>query len=158
MNTWFECKVKYEAIEEKTGRTVKVNLPYILDAVSYTEAEKRIHEEMEQYVSGEFLVPSIKPANYSDLFFYDDGDYWYKAKVELSTIDESAGREKKVANYMLVQASDLKEAYERIDESLKGMTVDYETTLVQKTQIADVFPYYPADEQEDVKSKAYKDE
>ena len=142
MNTWFECKVKYEKIDEQTGKQKKVNLPYLIDAVSYTEAESRIHAEMEQYVSGEFSVPSIKKANYTDLFFYDDGDKWYKCKVMFVTIDEDAGKEKKVANQMLVLASDLKEAYERINESMSGMTVDYDIVAIIESNIADVFPYF----------------
>ncbi|MGQ1787877.1 DUF4494 domain-containing protein [Saccharicrinis sp. GN24d3] len=142
MNTWFECKVKYEKIDEQTGKQKKVNLPYLVDAVSYTEAESRIHEEMEQYVSGEFSVPSIKKANYTDLFFYDDGDKWYKCKVMFVTIDEEAGKEKKVANQMLVLANDLKEAHERIDESMSGMTVDYDIVAIIESNIADVFPYF----------------
>ncbi len=142
MNTWFECKVKYEKIDELTGKQKKVNLPYLIDAVSYTEAESRIHGEMEQYVSGEFSVPSIKKANYTDLFFYDDGDKWYKCKVMFVTIDEEAGKEKKVANQMLVLAEDLKEAYERINESMSGMTVDYDIVAIIESNIADVFPYF----------------
>jgi hypothetical protein len=142
MNTWFECKVKYEKIDEQTGKQKKVNEPYLIDAVSYTEAESRINAEMEQYVSGEFSVPSIKKANYTDLFFFDDGDKWYKAKVMFVSIDEEAGKEKKVANQMLVIASDIKEAYDRINKSMEGMVVDYEIVLLQETNIADVFPYF----------------
>ncbi|WP_068475417.1 DUF4494 domain-containing protein [Saccharicrinis aurantiacus] len=150
MNTWFECKVKYEAIDEQTGKQKKVNLPYLIDAVSYTEAESRIHAEMEQYVSGEFSVPSIKKANYTDLFFYDDGDKWYKCKVVFVSIDEEAGKEKKVSNMMLVLASDLKEAYERINESMSGMTVDFDITQIMESPIADVFPYFKDDVNEEI--------
>ncbi len=142
MNTWFECKVKYETIDEQTGKEKKVNLPYLIDAVSYTEAESRIHTEMEQYVRGEFSVSSIKKANYTDLFFFEDGDKWYKCKVMFVTLDEKAGKEKKVANQMLVLASDLKEAYERINKSMEGMTVDYDIVAIIESNIADVFPYF----------------
>ncbi len=142
MNTWFECKVKYETVDEQTGKEKKVNLPYLIDAVSYTEAESRIHAEMVQYVRGEFSVPSIKKANYTDLFFYDDGDKWYKCKVVFVSIDEKAGKEKKVSNQMLVLASDLKEAYDRINESMNGMTVDFDITSIIESNIADVFPYF----------------
>ncbi|WP_244880318.1 DUF4494 domain-containing protein [Saccharicrinis fermentans] len=114
MNTWFECKVRYEKIDEHTGKSIKVNAPYLIDAVSYTEAEKRIHEEMQKYISGEFSVKGIKPVNYSELFFYDYGQYWYKCKVMYVSIDKEAGREKKVANWMLVMADNVKEAYDRI--------------------------------------------
>lgn len=161
MNTWYECKVKYETNDEHTGKQKKVNLPYLIDAVNYTEAEERIHKEMEQYVSGEFSVPSIKKANYSDLFFYDDGDKWFKAKILFVSIDEDARKEKKIANYMLVLANDIKHAYDRIEESLTGMTVDYDIVLLQETSIADVFPYNleeAAKELEDNKSKAFKED
>lgn len=141
MSNFFECKVKYEKVDKQSGKQKKVNLPYLVDAVSCTEAEERIHKKMEQYVSGEFSVPSIKKANYSDLFFYDDGDKWYKAKVMFVTIDEEAGKEKKVANTMLVLASDIKEAYDRIVESMSGMTVDYNIVLLQETNIAGIFIY-----------------
>lgn len=142
MNTWFECKVKYEKIDEQTGKSKKVNIHYLIDAVSYTEAEARIHAEMEQYVSGEFTVPSMKKANYTDIFFYDDGYKWHKCKVEFVTIDENLGKEKKVSNYMLVLADSVKQAEERITESMNGMTVDYNIAAVIETKIGDVFPYF----------------
>lgn len=166
MNTWFECKVRYETIDEQTGKERKITAPYLIDAVSYTEAEKRIHAEMEQYVRGEFSVKGIKQVNYTDLFFYDDGQYWYKVKVMYVSIDEHAGREKKVANWLLVMADNVKEAYERTEESMKSMTVDYTIHSIMESNILDVFPYFkdsddmPANLKplEDVKSKAYKDE
>ena len=98
MNTFFEAKVKYETIDEQTGKQRKVNLPYLVDAVSYTEAETRIYKEMEQYVSGEFSVDSIKKVKYTDLFLYDDGDKYYECTVKFTSIDEAAGKEKKISN------------------------------------------------------------
>lgn len=141
MKQFFEARVKYTAIDEQSGKQKKVNLPYLVDAVSYTEAEARIHSEMEQYVSGEFDVPSIKKANYTELFFYDDGDKWYKVKVQYISIDEAAGKEKKVSNTMLIMASSTEEANERIKESLSSMTVDYEIKSVIETGIMYVFIY-----------------
>lgn len=153
MNTWFECKVKYEKIDEQTGSQKKVNLPYLVDAVSYTEAESRIFAEMEQYVSGEFDVPLIKKVKYSDLFFFDDGDKWYETKVAFVTIDEKAGKEKKIVNTMLVMASSTEEANDRINESMQGMTVDYEIKAVKETSIADVFPYSIEEKEEEEKEQ-----
>ncbi len=147
MNSWFECKVKYEKIDETTGKQKKVNLPYLIDAISYTEAESRIHSEMEQYISGDFSVPSIKKANYADIFFFDEGDKWYKCKVVFVTIDESAGKEKKVANTMLVLADDLKEAYDRLQKSLETMVVDYDIAAIAESNIADIFPYFKDEEE-----------
>ncbi len=156
MNTWFECKVRYECIDEQSGKEKRITALYLIDAVSYTEAEKRIHTEMEQYIRGEFSVKGIKQVNYTDLFFYDDGQWWYKTKVSFVALDEQSGKEKRVSNMMLVMADDVKETYDRINDSLKNMTVDYEIESIGKSNICDVFPYF-RDEEEDVKSKAHKD-
>jgi len=141
MNTFFECRVKFERIEETSGKSKKVNLPYLVDAVSFTEAESRIYEEMEKYVSGEFNIVSIKKCNYTELFFFDEGDKWWEAKVVFETIDEDSGKSKKVANKMLVMADNLEEARKRIDESMVGMTIDFEITSVKETKIDEVFTY-----------------
>ena len=150
MNTWFECKIKYTKIDEQTGKDKKMNEPYLIDAVSYTEAESRIHEEGEQFINGEFSIPSIKKANYADLFFYDDGDKWYKSKVTFVTVDEEAGKEKKVANTILVMADDVKQAFDRIHESMEGMTVDFDIVSIMESPIIDVFPYFKDDVNEPI--------
>ena len=67
MHTWFECKIRYEKVMEN-GMNKKVTEPYLVDALSFTEAEARIIEEITPYISGEFTVSDIKRANYSELF------------------------------------------------------------------------------------------
>ncbi len=157
MNTWFECKVRYESIDEQSGKEKKITAPYLIDAVSYTEAEERIHKEMEQYVRAEFSVKGINQVNYTDLFFYDDGQWWFKVKVSFVSLDEQSGKEKRVSNMILVMADDVKEAFDRINESMEGMTVDYDIDSISKSNIQDVFPYFK-DEEEDVKTKAIKED
>lgn len=145
MQNWFECKVRYTKIDEKTGKDKKVNEPYLVDAVSFTEAEERIYREMEAYISGEFTVTNIRKANYTDIFPNDEGDRWYKCKVTFMSIDESAGKEKKVANQMLVLASGVKDACDKIEQGLAGMTVDFEIVAVAESPIMDFFPYFTDD-------------
>ncbi len=145
MNTFFECKVKYETIDEQTGKEKRVNLPYLVDAVSYSEAEARIHEMMEQYVSGEFSISSIKKTNYTEIFFFETGDKWYKCKVKFVSVDEGSGREKKTTSQMLVIASYLKEAYDRLYESLGVTTVSYDNVAIIESNIVEVFPYLSND-------------
>ncbi|SKB59333.1 DUF4494 domain-containing protein [Alkalitalea saponilacus] len=142
MHTWFECKVKYIKIDETTGKEKKVSEPYLVDAVSFTEAESRIHKELEQMIRGEFHVTNIRKADYSDIFPNDNADRWYKCKVAYVSIDENAGKEKKVSSQMLVMGNDLKEAYENLMDSLSGMTVDFEVTAIVESPIMDVFPYF----------------
>ncbi|MBN2745035.1 MAG: DUF4494 domain-containing protein [Marinilabiliaceae bacterium] len=145
MQNWFECKIRYTKIDEKTGKEKKVNEPYLVDAISFTEAEERIYREMEAYISGEFTVTNIRKANYSDIFNNDEGDRWYKCKITFVSIDETAGKEKKVANTMLVMASGVKDACDKIDLALTGMTVDYDIVSVSESPILDFFPYFNDD-------------
>ena len=141
MTTWFECKVKYTKINENNGKDERVTEPYLLDAISFAEAEKRIAEQMESMVSGEFSIKDIKKANYSDVFNYEAGDRWFKCKVLYVDIDEASGKEKKTSNYMLILADNVEHAYERLHESLADMIVPFEVPSIVESPIMDVFPY-----------------
>lgn len=142
MNNWFECKVKYEKTMEN-GLTKKVSEPYLVDAISFTEAEKRIIEEIRPFMTGEFVISDIKRANYSEVFFCDaeSADRWFKCKLSFITLDEKSGAEKKSNSYALVQASDLREAIKYLDEQMKGTIMDYQIASVTETMIMDVYPY-----------------
>lgn len=142
MNNWFECKVRYEKIDESTGKEKMITEPYLVEAVSFTEAEKRIYEEMEKYISGEFQVTSIKKEKLSDLFPVEDGDTWYKCKVTYVDVDEESGKEKKSNHNMLILANTLKHAVENLEESLKDILVPWELKTVSETPLMDVFPYF----------------
>ncbi len=140
MHTWFECKIRYDKIAEN-GMNKKVTEPYLVDALSFTEAEARIIEEITPYISGEFTVADIKRANYSELFENEGGDRWYKCKLQFITLDEKSGAEKKISSQVLVQAGDLREAVKNLDEGMKGTMADYVIASVIETAIMDVYPY-----------------
>ncbi|OQY03813.1 MAG: hypothetical protein B6I20_04235 [Bacteroidetes bacterium 4572_117] len=141
MSTWYECKVRYQKMDQN-GKEKKVTEPYLVDAVSFTDAEKRIHEMMEPYISGEFTVTNIKIANYSELHPDENGDRWFKCKVTFVNLDEEKGVERKSNTYMLIQANDVKEAYDAIDKLLTGTVSDYEIPAIQESPIMDVFPVF----------------
>ena len=140
MHNWFECKINYEKVGEE-GIQKKVTEPYLVDALSFTEAEARIIEEMRPYISGEFTVRDIKRARYSETFFNDKGDRYYRAKVNLITLDEKNGTEKKTPIQMLAQASTIHEAIKVIDEGMKGTMADYAIAAVTETALMNVFPF-----------------
>lgn len=140
MHSWFECKVSFEKIQEN-GMQKKVTEPYLVDALSFTEAEARIIEEIRPFISGEFTVTDIKRARLSELFFNENGDRFYKIKVYFITLDEKSGAEKRTAATMLAQACTLKEAIEVLEEGMKGTMADYSIAGVNETQIMDVFPF-----------------
>lgn len=140
MNNWFECKVTYEKTLEN-GMQKKVTEPYLVDALSFTEAEARIIEELKPYISGEFTIADIKRAKYNELFFNENGDRYFKAKVLFITLDEKSGTEKKTAAQMLAQASDIKEAMAIVEKGMAGTLADYIIASLAETTIMDVFPY-----------------
>lgn len=142
MHNWFECKIRYEKVAEN-GMNKKVTEPYLVDALSFTEAESRIIEEITPFISGEFTVSGVARANYSELIFCDEesADKWYKCKLYFITLDEKTGIEKKTATNILVQAADLKDAIKQLDEGMKGTMADYEIAAVSETAIMDVYPY-----------------
>ena len=140
--TWFECKIRYEKTLEN-GMVKKVTEPYLVDALSFTEAEARIIEEMTPFISGEFTVSDIKRANYSELFFSEEeaADRWFKCKLTFITLDEKSGAEKKTSTNVLVQAADLRDAVKKLDEGMKGSMADYIISSMAETAIMDVYTY-----------------
>ena len=142
MHTWFECKIRYEKTLEN-GVNKKVTEPYLVDALSFTEAEARIIEEMTPFISGEFTVSDIKRANYSELFFSEEeaADRWFKCKLAFITLDEKSGAEKKTSTNVLVQAADLRDAVKKLDKGMEGSMVDYVISAISETAIIDVYPF-----------------
>ena len=140
MHTWFQCKVRYERNADD-GSITKVYEAYLIDALSFTEAEERINEEMKPYISGDFLVSDIKRAKINELFENEQGDRWYRCKVNFVSLDEEKGVEKRVATTMFAQAATLKEAVEVVEKGMKGTLADYEIASVVETNIMDVFKY-----------------
>lgn len=142
MHNWFTCKIRYEKIAEN-GMNKKVTEPYVVDALSFTEAESRIIEEVTPYITGEFTVSDVVRANFSEIMFCDEeeADRWFKCKLWFITLDEKTGVEKRTATYILVQAADLRDAIKKLDEGMKGTMADYTIASVSETAIMDVYPY-----------------
>lgn len=140
MHNYFECKVSYEKMLEN-GMQKRVTEPYLVDALSFTEAEARIIEEIRPFITGEFTVADIKRARLSELFFNENGDRFYKIKVYFITLDDKSGQEKRTSANMLAQASTLKEAISVLEEGMKGTLADYTIASVSETLIMDVFPF-----------------
>lgn len=139
---WFECKIRYEKIMED-GLPKKINEVYVVDALSFSEAEERIIEEMSSYISGEIEIVDVKIAPYREIFFADDNlaDQWFKAKVVYITIDERTQREKRMPVMILVNAGSINSAIKNTDEVMGGTMIDYAITAIQETKIFDVFEY-----------------
>lgn len=140
MNNWFECKVTYEKALEN-GMQKKITEPYLVDALSFTEAESRIITELKPYIAGEFTIADIKRAKLAELFFYEHGDRYFKSRVQFITLDEKSGNEKKTSVNMLAQASNIEEAISVIKKGMEGTLADYVIFSITESTIIDVFPY-----------------
>ena len=138
--TWYECKVKYRKLDDNGVQKVTTE-PYLVDAVSYTEAESRITEEMSMYISEEFLITNIKVANFAEIHPFENADRWFKTKVALVAYDES-GKERKTNMYVLVYANDVKDAFESTNLVMKDTMGDYTIPSIAESPIMDVFPYF----------------
>ena len=147
MNTWYECKVKAQKIDQG-GYERAVTDVYLIDAVSYTDAEARITQKASEYTKGAFQVKSIRQSNVTEIITDGNGEWWWKAKISLITVDEELGREKKVAQYLLVSADNLAEAVVKINSGLEYMLVPYNLEQVALSPIAEVFPYFLLNDEE----------
>ena len=139
---WYETKIRYEKTMED-GMQKKVTEQYVVDALSFTEAEASIIEEMSSFISGEFKITDIKPAVYKEIFFSDNDndDRWYKAKLQFITIDEKTEKEKRSNVNYLVQAGSLPMAVKHIDEVMGVTMIDYAMASITETQILDVYEH-----------------
>jgi len=140
MNNWFTVKVKYTK-QLENGTFKRVSEPYLLAAMTFTDAEARIYEELGSIIRGEFNVVGITRTEIHDIFAYDDADVWYKVKI---SYDSEAGEDekaKKVSQNFLVSAHSVKEAYDRIKESLATLMVDFQIPSIIVSPIVEIFPY-----------------
>lgn len=139
MNNWFECKVRYEKTTED-GSLKKVSDTYLIDALSFTEAEARFTQVFTPFISGEYLITDIKRMKLSDVL-NSDGGSWYKGKLTYITIDEKSGKEKKTNNTVLLEASDISDAKAKFDKYISQSLGEVGLTSISETDILDVVRY-----------------
>ena len=137
MSNWFETKVRYDKMMEN-GTQKKVNEPYMVDALSFTEAEARTIEELTPFISGDFSISAVKRTNITEIFWNDAADKWYHVKVNFITLDEKTA-EKKTTSHILVAANNFREALDNFMEGMKGTMADFEVASIAETTIMDVF-------------------
>lgn len=138
MSNWFECKVRYDKLQEN-GSVKKVTEPYLVDALSITEAVARITDEMAPFISGDYSVSSAKSTKIAEIFWDDSADKWYLVKVAFITIDEKTAAEKKSSTLILTAGNDLKGAYDNFMAGMEGTMADFEIQSIAETPLMDVY-------------------
>jgi len=132
----------------ENGLSKQVTETYLVDALSFTEAERRFIEEIEPFMGGEFTVTDIRRTKIAELFESNDGlaDRWFKCKVAFITLDEKTGAEKRANQMMMVQAIDLRDAVKALDKAMEGTLGDYVIVSVAESPVMDVYRYKLADD------------
>lgn len=139
MKQWFECKVRYDKLQEN-GAVKKTTEAYLVDALSFTEAESRIIDKISPFISGEYTIPAIKKTNIVEIFPDESADKWWLVKYNIITIDERSARERRTAVYVMVQADSQQGATDRFNVGMKGTMADFEIEKVAETKILDIYP------------------
>lgn len=155
MNSWFTVKVKYTR-QLEDGTFKRVSEPYLVAAMTFTDAEARIYEELGSIIRGEFMVTHITRTDVHDIFHYEDADTWYKCIITYEAGGdggEEGAKAKKVSQTFLVSANSVKEANGRLNESLSGMMIDYNIKSVVLSPLVDIFPFGDDDENSDSSDK-----
>ena len=145
MNNWFTVRTRFTK-QMPNGTFKRVTEPYLLSAVSFSDAEARIYEEIGSTIRGEFLVLSIARTDIHDIFAYDDADVWYKGVVSYDKMDDEGDKKKKIKNTFLIGAESVKEANDRLVESLSTLMIDYSIDGVVVTPLVDIFPFVEVDD------------
>ena len=140
VSKYYEVKIQYHKMQED-GKEKKVTEQYVVEALSFTEAESRITEEMTTYVDGDFDIVSEKIAPYNEIFLSDSysDDKWFVSKVAFITIDEKTEKEKKQTFRYLVQAATSELALDYTKEMFSHGMSDYSIEAVQDTPTLEVF-------------------
>ena len=141
MALWFECRIRYDKIQEN-GTVKKVTESYLVDAISFTEAEARIIEEQTPFISGDYTIPAIKKTNIAEVFYKSGCEKWWSVKYNIITSDEKSGKERRIPVYVMIQANTQQGATDNFNEGMKGTMADYEIEKVAETKILDVYPYH----------------
>lgn len=140
MSKYIETRIRYDKMHDN-GVVKPTTEAFLVDALSFTEAEARIVKEQTPYISGDFTVSAVKKSNIAEIYRDDSGDKWYKAKLMFTTIDERTAAEKRKASHILVQASDFRNALENVLNCMKGTMADFEIAAIAETNIMDVYDY-----------------
>lgn len=137
--SYIETAATYDKLQEN-GAVKRVTDKFIVDALSFTEAESRTIEEITPYLSGEFSVSAVKKTKISDLFGDKESDRFYLAKVAYLQIDEKTAKEKKIIAQWLIGAKDFAEAYSILKEEIGKCVADIEIQSLVETPIVEYFP------------------
>lgn len=157
MNNWFTAKVRYtKQMEDSTFK--RISEPYLVSALTFSDAETRIYDELGSSIRGEFKITGCTPTNYDDVVTLTDVDYFFEAKVRMNVADMDATKPKMVTKKILVSGADISDAFDNLKEVVDKYVTDVEVIGISKTQIVDIFPFKETEETTKVETKEMEEE
>ncbi len=138
MANYIETRIRYNKMTEN-GSVKKTTESFLVDALSFTEAEARIIEEQTPYISGDFTVSAVKKSKTAEIYRDEYGDKWYRCKLMFITVNERSGAVKRTPSIIMVQAIDFRNALDNLLECMKGTMADFEVAEIAETKILDVY-------------------
>ena len=138
MTSWFTVKLKYTK-QLDNGTLKRVTEPYLVAAMTFTDAEARIYEEMGSAIRGEFMVSGIARTEIHNIFPIDGSNVWFKCKVTYESADDEGGKAKKINQYFLTEGTSVKDACENLVENLSDLMTDYKILSVSESPIIEIF-------------------
>ena len=139
MNEWFNCKISFLK-QLENGTITKKAENYLVNAMTFTEAEARLHSILEEYIS-DFQLLTCAKTKVNGIMIDESKDKFYKTKVVFPSFDEESGKEKKAVEMFIIQANSLKEAYEKTEQKMAGSVVDWDIPSINEFNVVDIFPY-----------------
>lgn len=139
MSDWFTVKIKFFTQQENGSINFKTE-SYMLNAMTFTEAEARLLTIMTEYIPEYELLACVK-TKVSGVIIDETQEKFFKAKLSFVSADPDGGKEKKVTENYIIQADGLIEAYQKLETRMAGSIVDWEIPSISQINITDVFPY-----------------
>ena len=136
---WFNCKVSSRSLDGE-GAEVKKLEQFVLDAYTYTEAETRMTQICAHDGLRPFEITQLTKTNLVEVIRYSDCDKWFRVKVSLSSFDADKGTEKESHQHLLISASDVRDAYDKVAGHMNKLGVGYVIPSVAFQKIVEVFP------------------
>lgn len=142
MANYFKCVVKLDKVQED-GLVKKVSETYLVDAISHTDAENLVVDNVAPYANGEFEVYAITRASISDVLTSEDSqaEFFYQTTICFITLDEKTAKEKIVKQRILIQAADFDDAIRRAKEEMKQWMSEVVTLEMKLTKYMDYFQH-----------------
>ena len=132
---WYERKVKYiNSLQKKVTET------YLVDSISFTEAEARTIEFVSPYMSedSELEVVGLKQTNIKEVISNSEGDKWFVCNFVFHLMEDN-GKDKQTKYSIMVQANTIDEGKKSAERLMSGSMQDWEMKSITETKIVDIY-------------------